>query len=334
MAYCAVAFSLASCFTAILRRTLSLFSVMFFRLAIAWLLMICTLRYKGLMPFDATFFKRAILVRSGLNIVAVVLEIFVLSRLSLTNATVLMYTHPLFAAALGALCLGEAFGYKQVALLVLAFTGVVINAQPWSDISDNSDSSRSMMAEPLAICAGFLFAVVVAALFVWIRLKLQDEPALIVVHHYLLIGAFFAFMIAVADDSGFIAQAVKTRESCLLLIAIGVLVVSGEVAGNMAVQQGSVGPVVAVRNVDIVLVFLWQPLMTDEPVTVVGGLGAMVILVATTLLVFVSANGVDHEVNEEPVQDYDDNCTNLEVVPLGKVTRERSASKEKFAFAD
>lgn len=303
MAYCAVAFSLASCFTAILRRTLPIFSVMFFRLGIAWLFTICALRYKALMPFNATFFKRAILVRSGLNILAVVLEIFVLSHLSLTNATVIMYTHPLFAAALGAFCLGEAFGGKQVALLFLAFAGVVINAQPWSDSRDNNRYDGSILAEPLAICAGFGFAVAVAMLYVWIRLKLQDEPALIQVHHYLLSGTIFSFVLAVADDPGFIAQAVKTRQSCLMLICIGVLVVSGEVAGNMAVQHGKVGPVVAVRNVDIVLVFLWQPLIIDEPVTVVGGLGALLTLVATTLLVFVSGDRFDHDVVEERVRE-------------------------------
>lgn len=304
MVYCAVSFSLASCFTAILRRTQSLWSVMFFRLGIAWLFTFGTLRYKSL-SLAPSLLKPEILVRSSLNIVAVVLEIYVLSRLTLTNATVLMYTHPLFAAALGAICLEETFGGKQGLLLLLAFAGVIINAQPWLDSSEMGVNARPMMGEPLGICAGLAFSVIVAMLFVWIRWKLKDEPALIVVHHYLLVGTIFAFVVAIANEPNFIVRAVESTQSCLLFAVVGILVFTGEVAGNLAVQLGDVGPVVAMRNIDIVLVFAWQPLMLNEPVTAVGGLGAFVILVATTLLTLVSASGGD-EIDKE--------CTKLDCV--------------------
>ncbi len=310
MVYCAVAFSLSSCFTAILRHTLTLWPVMFFRLSVAWVIIICSLVYKGLaLEVAATFFRPEILVRSAINVTAVVLEIFVLSRLSLTQATVLMYTHPLFAAMLATVVLGEKFGATQMLLLLLAFTGLVINAQPWLDHgssdgsetttttgSSTSSSSSSMLEDLLGTGAALAFAVVVAVLMVWIRLKLKDDSALIMVHHYLAIGTVFAFVVAmIVDSSAFISDALADWQTCALLLLIGILVASGELAGNLAVQGGDIGPVVAVRNVDIVLVFIWQPLILDEPVTWIGGLGAAIILVATTLLVFASVRNADDD---------------------------------------
>ena len=259
MVYCAVAFSLSSCFTAILRRTLTLWPVMFFRLSVAWVIIICSLVYKGLtLEVTATFFKPEILVRSAINVTAVVLEIFVLSRLSLTEATVLMYTHPLFAAMLATVVLGEKFGATQMLLLLLAFAGLVINAQPWLDhgsndgsetatatgssTSSSSSSSSSMLEDLLGTGAALAFAVVVAVLMVWIRLKLKDDSALIMVHHYLAIGTVFACVVAmIVESSAFISDALADWQTCALLLLIGILVASGELAGNWQYREETSG---------------------------------------------------------------------------------------------
>eukprot|EP00040_Diaphanoeca_grandis_P034203 m.210992 g.210992 ORF g.210992 m.210992 type:complete len:430 (-) comp33098_c0_seq1:127-1416(-) len=324
MAWCAFAFSLASCFTVILRQSMSLWTVMFFRLSIAWILTLGTLIYKSETPFDRSFFNSSILIRTALNIVCVILEIFTLSRLRLTQATVMMYTHPLFAVVLGAIFLGEAFGLKETGLLLLALSGVVINTQPWLDTETTSTSNKntsntntsevlaqvpssSVLDHPYAITSAFAFAIMVAVLFVWIRLKLKDVSALLVVHHYLLIGSVFALVMALATDPNAVASvahAFTSVHTAPVALLCGGLVFSGEVTGNLAVQQGNIGPVVAVRNLDIVLVFIWQPLLLDQPVTVVGGVGALIILIATTWLVVVAAKedahrkGIEGSTNE------------------------------------
>lgn len=75
------------------------------------------------------------LFRSCIGTAGIILGMWAISILSLTETTILLFTSPLFTIVLSALLLKERVGPLRIAAVICGFLGVVIIAAPWGGVS-------------------------------------------------------------------------------------------------------------------------------------------------------------------------------------------------------
>lgn len=252
------------------------------RFWLPWLACASILLLGGENPWTG-FFGRDTLVRTLLNLFAAALEAATLAQLQLVDATIIMFTHPFFAALLGVKLLGEEWSCMRSCLLVLAFLGVVIANAPWEHVQ----RERSPLLHSPGVACGVCYSVAVASMNIWTRARTPGTKALLLVHHYLFLGTLVSagmllFLAGWRSASLVQQQFAEHPDSALGVVAA---VVAGELACTKGFQLADVGILSGLRNIDIVLVFVWQAVFLHQDISLWSASGAGLVAVSTTLLV-------------------------------------------------
>lgn len=254
----------------------------FFRFCFPWLVCAGALLVCRQNPRSG-FLQYNTLVRTALNVVAALLEIATLSQLQLVDATIIMFMHPFFAALLGVRFLGEEWSHRRSALLLLAFTGVVVACAPW----EHTHRDRSPLEQPFGIACGVCFALIVATMNVWTRARTSKVGALLLIHHYLFIGTLISAVICLCMagvQTPRVLHLVATQNAIPIFI-VTLCIVVGELACTKGFQLADVGVLSAVRNIDIALVFLWQVVILRQMFSLWSAVGAACVGISTYMFV-------------------------------------------------
>jgi len=75
------------------------------------------------------------LFRSSIGTAGVILGMWALSILSLSETTILLFTSPLFTTLLSVVFLKERVGLLRILAVICGFTGVIVMAEPWNGFS-------------------------------------------------------------------------------------------------------------------------------------------------------------------------------------------------------
>jgi drug/metabolite transporter (DMT)-like permease len=191
-----------------------------FRMSVALLLMTPWLLRAGVTAVR-TRRSGALLARSVFGALSLVLYVYALAALVLADAVALSFTSPLWAMPIAALVLREAMPRARWIATLIGFVGVLILVRPTGDLH-------------IAMAAGLASAAFTALANVMTRQLSDTEPPNRIVFYYGLYGTIASVLPA------WLWWQTPSADQLVLLIAIGVLAVLGQVCGARAFAGGPV----------------------------------------------------------------------------------------------
>jgi len=289
----AVAFSLMTLVVHLLRREYSPFMIATSRFVInliAALVMVAVQRPRyGLLGPPGS---RLLLTGRGfIGASAMTLVFVATTHLPLGDANAIIFTNPIVTAVLAAAVLGEAFGRLHGLALVLGFGGVVVVVRPvflfGSDGAASADGVDPLFGMTYEAAAGCAVASSVLAACAYLCVRALGMPgrepvsSAVVVLWFAAAGLVVAPAAALATGQGF--QAPTSALSAAALVGVGLLGFVGQWLLNKGLMMEKAGPASAMRNVDVVLAFVFQAALGQRVAwTAVGGAA---LICCSTLLV-------------------------------------------------
>lgn len=193
--------------------------------------------------------------------------------LPLAVSTTLSFTTPLFAVILTALFLREKPGMWRAIAVAVGFIGVLIVTQP-GHLPPSADGKSAW----LGIAAGLTASVLVAAVSFQIRdLSRTEEPINIVFYF-----ALFSTVMAGAALPFFMTA--HTPWQWLLLLAIGVVGLAGQILLTQALRYGAVASVMVMDYTGLIWAALYGWLIWEQFPPFTTWLGAPLIFSAGALI--------------------------------------------------
>lgn len=197
-----------------LTQTLPIAVIVFFRMAIALLMLLPWIHQRGIGRL-ATSRPGLHLVRSATGFLALTCLVFALSRLILADAIALSFTTPLWMVIVAAVLLGETGGRRRAVATAVGFAGVLVIVRP------HLDPDPAMLA---ALTGAFMGSVSLAIVR---KLSHIDSP-FIITFYFSFLGTLFSAIPAL------LAWTTPTPLELLFLVSVGICGVVGVICGAQA----------------------------------------------------------------------------------------------------
>ncbi len=271
MAAAAFFFSLMSLLVKISGRRLPPQEIVMIRSAVLLIIISFTIRRHQIRPWGVN--KKLLLLRGLLGFIAVNCFYIALVRLPLAEATVILFTNPIFTAMIAAVMLAELIGIKDIGLIVVSLAGVVLVVQP-AGLFGNAGAGL----DPIGVATGLVSAVLSAAAWVTIRKLSQTEPIAVIVFYFAMIATFGSIPLVMINPVW------PTAVEWLLLIGIGVATHFGQLNLTKGLKLEKAGRAASAAYLQIVFAALWGLLIFDEVPTLLRIAGAVLIVGSTLML--------------------------------------------------
>lgn len=234
--------------------------------------------------------RRGLLALRGVfGYAALVCYFYGVTHLPIADATVIHYIHPVFTMLLAALLLGERLRGREGLFILGSFVGVVLIVQPPLLFAGASASDDSF-----ALGVALLGAVISACVYVMIRrLRSSDDPLCVVFYNAwlaVLLSAPWAAAEWVMPDA---------REWAML-VAIGVCTFTYQELMTRGLHIVRAGRATGLGYLQVVLAMASGIVLFDEPVNVLGWVGAAIVATGAGFLVFEPRPDADAGVEKEP----------------------------------
>lgn len=230
--------------------------------------------------------KRCVLcVRGLVGCVAMFINWFLLTQLPLGDATVIVFTAPLFTTLLAWLFLKEALGAVEIAGAALSCVGVVLVARPSFLFGEpdttltSFDNSSGMTRGPL-VCLGLVGAVASAVTNTIVR-KLTSVHSMVTVS-YLMAGGLVVSVVWVSVTST--VSLPRTPTGWIYILCICAFGFGGQLFKTQGLKWERAGPGSMMRNLDLVLAFSFQVSFLGEPACLTSIIGAACTLIGSVML--------------------------------------------------
>ena len=228
------------------------------------------------------------------------------SVLPLADATVLVFTAPCWTQLLSALFLGEGLRLSDCLCSLVSLAGVACVARPaflFGDAAaDVDDGSRAV-----GIGVALAGAISSAVAYCCVRKIGKRMHPLVLLHAFSLLAAVLAPVTAVASGQQFV---VPSAEIALQLAGMGITGYFGQYLLNKGMQIGRASRTTLMRNLDVVLVFLWQAIFLQEAVSTWSVAGAGLIMLASlSILLHAHLGGLFRRCRGFGTRDESDRCT-------------------------
>jgi drug/metabolite transporter (DMT)-like permease len=241
--------------------------IVFFRsllvLVFAWWM----LRRAGVNPWGNN--KKWLVVRGFTGFMALSCFYYGVTHLPLADATLIMYSNPVFTALLAAVFLGERLTKVDLLGVVLSLGGVVLIAQPSFIFGGAS------RLDPFDVGVALAGAIFAAISYVIVRKLRESEHALVVVFYFPLIATPASIPTALPD------AIMPTWWELGVLLAIGIVTHIAQVAMTKGLHLEEAGRATAVSYLQVVFAFVWGMFFFDEFPTVLSVVGAVLIVGST-----------------------------------------------------
>lgn len=238
--------------------------------------------------------------RAVIGAVAMSLVFVAVTQLPVGDANAIIFTNPVVTAVLAAIVLREAFGWLEGLALLLGFGGVVLVVRPefiFGPVGPGEAPQRAVdtlfeLTYPEAVACAVASSLLSACAYLSVRaLAAPGRPKVssaVVVAWFAVAGLVIAPSVAFATGQGF--QAPPDVLSVVGLLAVGLLGFAGQWLLNNGLMLEKAGPATAMRNLDVVLAFVYQAVL-GEAVTWWAVSGAVVVCVATLLVAWGKMRG-------------------------------------------
>ena len=235
--------------------------------------------------------RKLLFSRGAVGIVGMLCNWTVLSQMPLGEATVIVFTAPLFTCIFGSLFLGEPFGPIEIFAAVLSFAGVILVARPkfifgiihmYDDCGQEvpAEHVESKLPRSVLIGIGILGAVASAFTNIIVR-KLLDVNAIVTV------GYLMAVAVVMAPLGSFLLQdpvLPSSITSWFAILGICILGFAGQAFKTQGLKWENAGVGSLMRNLDLVFAFSFQVLLLRQKPPVLSVVGAMLTILGTFFL--------------------------------------------------
>ena len=302
MALSAVMFSLMTLVVHMLRTSFSPFMIASVRFAINLIVAAVTVALQrpehGLLGPPSQ--RLLLTARAVIGAVAMSLVFVAVTQLPVGDANAIIFTNPVVTAVLAAVVLREAFGWLEGAALLLGFGGVVLVVRPeflFGPVGPGEAPQRDVetlfqLTYPEAVACAVLSSLLAACAYLCVRALAapgrEKVDSAVVVAWFAVAGLVIAPSVAFASGQGF--QAPADVLSVAGLLAVGLLGFAGQWLLNNGLMLEKAGPATAMRNLDVVLAFVYQAVL-GEAVTWWAVSGAAVVCAATLLVAWGKMRG-------------------------------------------
>lgn len=222
-----------------------------------------------------------LLLRGVLGFVALSAFYYAVIHLPLADATVIQYTNPIFTAVLAALVIGEGIRRREMALILLSLTGVVIMVRPAFLFGGGASALPAVPSA--AALTGALFS---AAAYVVVRFLGRSgrggegpgEHPVVIVYWFALVSTLGALPFAATRF------VLPSGWEWGILLAIGVSTHFGQLFLTMGLRDERAGRAMAVAYLQIVFAAAWGFLLFSEVPDGWTVAGAGIIVLATWMV--------------------------------------------------
>ncbi|XP_065095197.1 solute carrier family 35 member G1 [Ochlerotatus camptorhynchus] len=229
--------------------------------------------------------KRIILIlRCFVGTTGLMLSFYAFRHMPLADASVIIFSTPVFVAIFARLFLREACGMFNVITILLTLVGVVLITRPPFFFDDDSTSlvdeqvieTNYDVWGPVAALSSTLFG---ANAYVLLR-ALKGLHFSVIMTNF---GAFaLVYTLIVCYYLGAICWPLCGSDR-LLVIALALFSFGGQILLTLALQYEQAGPVAIARSADIVFAFIWQIMFFKETPNVYSVLGALLVVSSVML---------------------------------------------------
>ncbi|OQS07566.1 Drug/Metabolite Transporter (DMT) Superfamily, partial [Thraustotheca clavata] len=269
----AFTFSLLSCAIKYESYVMSSMETVFWRSLFAWVLILITLAFNGVSLYVEPKFRVFLATRCFVGFISMSLNFWTMSQMVLADASVIIFTSPVWSFFLGALILHEKIDVISFCCAIFSLMGVICVSRP-TIIFGESQSESDFHGSKYAVIGGLGAAATQALAYTSVR-GLKSLNFMIVIQY---------FMMTCTMGSGLWLLLVEQHinidlslEVWSAAIASGCLGFVGQLFMTKGFQLENVGIASVMRYLDIVFVFIWDITLLREKINVWSVVGAIII---------------------------------------------------------
>lgn len=284
MALSAFFFSVMGALVKVAGETLPSQEIVFFRSLLVLIFAYVTLRKMGVPAWGEN--KKLLAIRGTTGFVALSCFYYAVTHLPLADATVIMYSNPVFTAVFAAIFLGESLSKIEIVGVLVSVGGVLLIAQP--SFLFGGESRLAMLDVTIAL-AGAIFA---AISYVIVRQLRRSEHPMVVVFYFPLIATPASIPFAIPD------AVLPNWWELGLLLAIGIVTHIAQVTMTKGLHLEKAGRATAVSYLQIVFAFILGMLFFDEYPDMLSVAGAVAIVGSTIAIARFSSDAPTSELRD------------------------------------
>jgi len=224
------------------------------------------------------------MLRAFLGTTSLMSQFYALRHMPLADASVIIFSVPVFVAIFARIFLKEECGLFHVCTICLTLCGCVLIARPpflfgltdETAIEEDSGLQDATFWGAVSALCGTLFA---ANVYVVLR-------SLKGIHYSVIMSTFGAFAVVQTLLSTWVLG-----ELCLpacghdryLMVLLAIFSFAGQILLTMALQREQAGPVAIARSADVIFAFIWQMMFLNEIPGWMSLLGALLVVSSVLL---------------------------------------------------
>lgn len=226
--------------------------------------------------------KRLLLIlRSVVGTLGLMFSFFAFRHMPLADASVIVFSVPVFVAIFARVFLKEPCGIWNVISIILTLIGVLLITHPPFLFGDDSNKERSDNVRSLmGASAAFVSTIFGANAYVFLRLLKG-------LHFSVIMTNFGAIAILMTLMYSFIFG-ILCMPNCgterFLVVCLALFSYLGQILLTMSLQMEQAGPVAIARSADIVFAFFWQVMFFNEIPSKYSVCGAVLVLSSVILV--------------------------------------------------
>uniref|UniRef100_A0A1A8CPS8 Solute carrier family 35 member G1 n=1 Tax=Nothobranchius kadleci TaxID=1051664 RepID=A0A1A8CPS8_NOTKA len=211
---------------------------------------------------------------------AMILLYYAVQQMSLADATVIMFSNPVFTSLLAWIFLKEKCTIWDCVFTVFTITGVILIARPPFLFGEHPAGIEGNYANHVkGAIAAFAGAVAAAFTFVILRKMGKSVHYYLSVWYYAVVGFIESVITVSILGEWKIPNCGRDRWIMMLIAILGIV---GQTFLTKALQIEKAGPVALVRTVDVVLAFFFQFIFFNQALTWWSLGGALCVVVSTS----------------------------------------------------
>ncbi|KAG7384915.1 hypothetical protein PHYPSEUDO_002136 [Phytophthora pseudosyringae] len=286
VALSAVCFSLMSTLVKFNTYSMTSIEAIFWRSVVAMALNYMCILFSGKTLYIAPEDRAMLFYRCLAGFSSISFAFYALSQMVLADASVIIFTSPIFTALLGACLLHEHIDIPSFACAILSFGGLICVVRPgfifgYDHATAHTDGSW------IAIGSALLGAIGQAFVFITVR-KLKGIHFMAIVHYFMLFSLVGSLLYMLLVQRVFVVP--PTLGVWFAVVGSGVFTFVGQLLLTKGFQLEKAGIASVMRYLDVVCVFIWDSLLLREKINHWSVVGAAIICTCAAVIVLRKAH--------------------------------------------
>jgi len=203
---------------------------------------------------------------------------FVFTQLPLGEATIIVFSAPIFTTIIARIYLNEKVSTIQAVLMCFSTIGVVLVARPrFLGFTGDLPPNYATVSREIVFLIGIFGAVLSGITNVLVR-KLIEVQSIVVVFWLMVAALVVSIPMSFGTQSPVVPNGIWVW---IGLFGIGLLGFLGQVFKTQGLKWEKAGPGSMMRNLDLVFSFVFQATLLGEEIHVLSVFGASIVLIAS-----------------------------------------------------